>query len=249
MKAYRVAASLAALLVCVAPSVSRAAQGDDQVAAVLAASKAALGGSAIASVTGLQTTSTINFGGLTGTDVSWQAVGRPLSSESYDTPPVKGGDGYDGTDVWNSDGSGLVWVDGGDAGRSATIGGDFLSSYSLWAPNNGGATVRWGGTQTADGKTYDVLSVTAPNSQIPMQVWFDQTTHLPARSVQTIGPIVSTSTYGDWRPVNGLQVPYSIHSDSSDGNSTVVTINSAVANPPGLDAHLQKPASNVHDFS
>jgi hypothetical protein len=226
-----------------------AAQGDDRVAAVLDASRTALGGPAIQAVSGLQFTSTIDFGGLTGTDVSWQAVGRPQASESYDTPPVTGGDGYDGTDVWNRDGSGLVWVDGGDAGRSAAISGDFVASYSLWTANNGGATVRDGGVQTADTKSYDVLDVTAPNSLVPIQVWIDQTTHLPARTVQTIGPLVTTATFGDWRPVNGLQVPYSIRTVSTDGNSTTATVKNVVANPPDLDAHLQKPASNVHDFS
>jgi hypothetical protein len=249
MKAYRIAACLAALFVCVTPAVTHAADGGDQVAAVLAASRAALGGPAIQSLVGVKVSSKINFGGLSGTDVAWQAVGRPESSEAYDTPPVTGGDGYDGTDVWNIDGSGLASVDGGDAGRSATISGDFMASYSLWSDNRGGAKVRWGGTQTADGKTYDVLDVTAPNSLIPFQVWIDQTTHLPERSVQTIGPIVSTVTFSDYRPVNGVQFPYSQQTASSDGNSTTVTVTDVAANPPDLDTHLQKPVSDVHDFS
>lgn len=247
--AYRVAACLAALFAFVTPAATRAADGDDRVAAVLSASRAALGGSAIQSLTGLKVTSKINFGGLSGTDIAWQAIGRPEASEAFDTPPISGGDGYDGTDVWNLDGSGLVSVDGGDAGRSATISGDFMSSYALWSDNYGGAKVRYGGTQTADGKTYDVLDVTAPKSLIPFQVWIDQTTHLPERSMQTIGPIVSTSMFSDYRPVNGVQFPYSQHTSSSDGNSTTVTVTDVVANPPGLDTHLQKPASDVHDFS
>jgi hypothetical protein len=249
MKAYRLAACLAALVACIAPAVTHAADGDDRVAAVLSASKAALGGPALQSLKGVKVTSNISFGGLTGTDVSWQAIGRPEASESYDTPPVSGGDGYDGTDVWNRDASGLVTVDGGDAGRTATISGDFLSSYALWSDNNGGAKVGWGGTQTVDGKTYDVLNVTAPNALLPFQVWIDQTTHLPARSTQTVGPIVSTTVFGDYRAVNGVQFPYSVKNATSDGNSTTVSVTGVVANPPGLDANLQKPASTVDDFS
>jgi Aspartyl protease/PDZ domain len=249
MNVYRFVACMAALFACLGPAALEAAPTDDQTPALLAASRAALGGSAIENVSGLEVTSKISFGGLTGTDVSWQAIGRPLSAENYNTPPISGGDGYDGTDVWSLDGSGLVSVDGGDAGRSATISGDFMSSYALWTANNGGATVRSAGVQTAGSNQYDVLEVTAPNSLVPFQLWLDRTTHLPWRSVQTIGPTVSTSTYSDYRPVNGLQIPYSVESATSDGNSTSVTVTAVVANPPDLDAHLKKPASNVHDFS
>jgi hypothetical protein len=249
MKAYRVTACLAALFACATPAIAHAADGDGPVAAVLAASRTALGGPAIQSLVGVKITSTINFGGLTGTDIAWQAIGRPEASESYQTPPVAGGDGYDGTDVWNRDGSGLVWVDGGDAGRSTTISGDFLASYALWSANNGGAKVGWGGAQTTYGKTYDVLNVTAPDSLLPVQVWFDQTTHLPWRSVQTVGSTTTTTTYSDYRPVNGVQFAYSIQTTGTDGNNSSAAVTSVVANPPDLDANLKKPASDVHDFS
>lgn len=228
-------------------SVSAAPQG--AVVRVLAQSRAALGGAALQRVKVLELHSKGSFGGLTGTGVSWQEIGSARYAESYDLPPLAGGDGYDGSAVWSRDGSGLVWVDGGEMGRAQSIAQGFANGYALWGPGRGGATVTFTGVKNAGGRGYDVLSVVPPHAAAPFELWFDRSTHLPVRFTQTIGPNAMVTTFSQFRPVDGLMVPFAGHTESSDGNSSDTTIVQAVANPPDGLARLLKPASDVHDFS
>jgi hypothetical protein len=225
------------------------AAGDAAVATLLAQSRAALGGDALERVKVLELDQRSTVSGLRGTARSWNEIGGMRFAEDYSLPPISGGDGYDGTVVWNRDGTGLVWVDGGDSGRAREIGQAFAGNYTLWQPDRGGATVTWGGTRSAAGHRYDVLVVTPPQTTIPIEMWFDFTTHLPARLVQTIGDVTTTTTVSQYHSVDGLQVPFSTSFVSSDGNSGESTVTNAVVNPPNGSVSLEKPASNVHDFS
>lgn len=230
------------------PAIAPAAP-PDAAARVIAQSRAALGGAALSRVKLLELHSKLSVGGISGTGTSWQEIGAARYAESYDLPPLSGGDGYDGSVAWSRDGSGLVWVDGGEIGRAQTIAQAFANSYVLWQPGRGGATVASKGVQSAGGRSYDVLSVLPPHAAAPFELWFDRATHLPTRFSQSIGPDSSVTTLSQFRSVDGLTVPYVSHTESSDGNSSDATVVQAVANPSGGDAHLTKPASDVHDFS
>jgi hypothetical protein len=228
---------------------STAATPPDRVTQLLSASRIALGGSALERVKTLELRGTVSVGGILGTGSSWLEVGGARFSESYDLPPLAGGDGYDGKDVWNLDGSGLVWVDGGESGRAQAISQAFAANYALWGRGRGGASVAWAGTRSTSGRTYDVLRISPPHSAVPFELWFDQATHLPARFVQTVGPTMTTATYSKYRSIDGLMIPQVDHTQSTDGNSSDVTVSQAIADPPNASAHLVKPASDVHDFS
>ncbi len=224
------------------------AAAPDRVAQVLTAARAALGGPALERVKTLELRGTATIGGISGTAGSWEEVGGVRFSESYDTPPL-GGDGYDGTDVWNRDGSGLVWVDGGQTGRTQEISQAFASNYALWGRERGGAAVAWIGIKSAGGRAYDVLSVTAPHAALPFELWFDRSSHLPVRFVQTIGSTTTVTTFSKYRAFDGLMIPYANHTESNDGNSSDVAVTSVTANAPEAARHFGKPASDVHDFS
>jgi hypothetical protein len=94
-----------------------------------------------------------------------------------------------------------------------------------------------------------VLNVSAPHSPLPFELWFDRTTHLPVRFVQTVGPMTTISTYSNYQPVDGLMIARTSHTESNDGNSSDSSVTQAIANPADAAEHLAKPASNVHDFS
>ncbi|MBV8244833.1 MAG: aspartyl protease family protein [Candidatus Eremiobacteraeota bacterium] len=217
--------------------------------ALLAQSRTALGGPALDRIHILYLSGRVAFAGLKGTGEEWLEIGKLRFAEMANTPPVIAGDGYDGKDVWNSDGSGLVWVDGGGAGRAGEISQAFAGNYALWTADRGGATVAWGGEKTNSGKAYDTLDVTAPGSPLPFKLWFDRTTHLPVRFTQTIGPRETITTFSDYRAVQGLMVPFASHSESNDGNSSDSVTTKAVADPADGASHLTKPASNVRDYS
>jgi hypothetical protein len=225
------------------------AADDSRVTLLLAQSRAALGGAALDRRAIVRTDARLKQSGLTGTQSQWQEIGAPRFAESFVTEPLEGGDGYDGSVVWNRDRSGFVWVDGGEAGRAQEISAAFLGSDLLWSQNLGGATVTWGGTKTEKGVGYDSLVVSAPGSAAPFELWFDRTTHRPVRWTQTIGRDTTFATLEDYRRVAGIMIAYRSHFESSDGNSGDSTVTHVEVNPPDGDARLQKPASDVTDFS
>jgi hypothetical protein len=227
---------------------SRAA-APDPVAQLIEQSGSAIGAAALEHIQTLKISSKVVTGGLPGTSINWQQLGGVRFAESLDAPPISGSDGYDGTDFWNADNTGLVVVDGSEGGRAGEITSGFVGNYALWSPNRGGATVTWGGSKTDGGKTYDALEIRVPGSAIPFEMWFDRTTHLPERQVQTFGPQSATVTFSDYRATNGLMVPYAVHAATNDGNSSDLTVGDVVANPADAASHFDKPTTSPTDFT
>ena len=175
-------------------------------------------------------------------------MGGMREAALFSTPPLGGGSGWDGDENWNLDQTGLVIVDGSVLGRSSAINQAYVGNYDLWTPSYGGATVTWGGSKSQDGENYDVLTVTPPNSSVPIDVRFDKATHLPVTVVQTAGPVVTTITMADFHPVQGLMIPYRVDTSNMNG-TTSFTVTSVEVDPPGGASHLTAPTSSPHDFS
>jgi hypothetical protein len=250
MKIQRTLATFAVpVLLALGSTVSQAAGADARVTQLIKQSGAALHTSAMRTIHVIHLKQKAVAAGIAGSADSWNEMGGVRSAQTYSNPPLAGANGWDGTSNWNEDQAGLVWVDGSDSGRSQAISTAFLTNYDLWKPHFGGATVTWAGSQSDKGKTYEVLTVVAPGSLLPFDLWFDRGTHLPERMVQVTGPLTGTIVLSDYRSVHGLMVPYSINSATSDGNSSTSTVTQADVNPSDGNARLAKPASTVHDFS
>ncbi|MGA7246444.1 MAG: aspartyl protease family protein [Candidatus Cybelea sp.] len=242
-----VIASLAVLL-SIAPQVSHAA-GDPRVGKLISQSGVALHLYALRSIGVVHAEGSVVADGLSGSGDSWNEMGRIRVASLFSAPPLGGGSGWDGNENWNLDQTGLVIVDGSVLGRSSAVNQAYFGNYDLWTPSYGGATVAWGGSKSEKGKSYDVLTVTPPKSNLPIEVWFDRATHLPVKAVQTAGPIMTTITMADFKPVAGLMIPYRVDTSTNAGDSTSFTATSVEANPPGGAAHLAAPRSSPHDFS
>ncbi|MGA7283433.1 MAG: aspartyl protease family protein [Candidatus Cybelea sp.] len=242
-----VIASLAVLL-SIAPQVSHAA-GDPRVGKLISQSGVALHRYALRSIGVVHAEGSVVADGLSGSGDSWNEMGRIRVASLFSAPPLGGGSGWDGNENWNLDQTGLVIVDGSVLGRSSAVNQAYFGNYDLWTPSYGGATVAWGGSKSEKGKSYDVLTVTPPKSNLPIEVWFDRATHLPVKAVQTAGPIMTTITMADFKPVAGLMIPYRVDTSTNAGDSTSFTATSVEANPPGGAAHLAAPRSSPHDFS
>ncbi|MGA7356819.1 MAG: aspartyl protease family protein [Candidatus Cybelea sp.] len=240
---------MASVAACIAlPAVTHAPDATSLVATTLQQSRDALGATALRRGGVLLIESTAIVSGLNGTGSSAAEIGAARLAERTSTPPIATGDGYDGTAFWNQDQSGLVWTDGSDAGVSQEIDTAYAAGDTLFVPGSGGATVAWDGVRAAGGRQYATLIVTPRHSLLPMQVWIDAASHLPARYVVTVGPVRYESDVSDYRPVDGLLVPHRAVSKSSEGNSSDLTVTSAriVTND---EAAFVKPKSQVDDFS
>jgi membrane-associated protease RseP (regulator of RpoE activity) len=242
-----VTASLAVLL-SIAPQVSHA-DGDPRVGKLISQSGVALHVDALRSIEVIHAEGSVLAAGLSGSGDNWNEMGGMREASLFSTPPLGGGSGWDGDESWNLDQTGLVIVDGSVLGRSSAVNQAYFGNYDLWTPGYGGATVAWGDSKSEKGKSYDVLTVTPPKSSLPIDVWFDRATHLPVKVVQTAGPMVTTITMADFKPVDGLMIPYRVDTSTNTGNSTSFTATRVEANPPSSAAHLAAPESSPHDFS
>lgn len=242
------AAVAVATLLCVAQRVSPAAT-DSRVADLIEQSGAALHVAALRSVRVIHAKGNIVAAGLSGEGDNWNEMGGMRESSRFSTPPLGGGSGWDGKESWTLDQTGLVIVDGSVLGRSSAVNQAYFGNYNLWAPGYGDASVRWGGSKSEKGKSYDVLSVTPPKSSLPIEVWFDRATHLPVKMVQAAGPMVTITTLADFKPVDGLMIPYRVDTSTNSGDMTSFTANSVEANPPGGAAYFSAPKSSPSDFS
>ena len=249
MKHLRLAALGLIAAAIVAPAFARAADTDSRVAQLVTASGHALGISSIDSVNTMRVDMSISAVGLTGTGTQWIDLRDGRFGESTNLGPLVSQDGYDGRVAWNADQTHLVWNTGGDSGRASEIGQAYLASYALWQQQMSGAAVSWLGTKTASGTSYDVLSITPRDSLVPFELWFDRTTHLPARAFFLNGFTTATLIFSDYRKAAGLNVPYATHTDSSDGNNSDATITRVTLDPPGAEAALARPQTQPTDFS
>ena len=239
---------VAAFISCgVVPSGPVAAAADQQVDAVLRASRSALHLDALAKVRTLHLRGPINVVGFAGSGEAWQDVRTGTFAQPYDAGPLSGSQGFDGEHAWNQDAKGFVWNDDGRAGHYGALEAAYINRYALWMPDHGGATVASAGEKTDGGHRYDVLRVT-PSGALPFDVWIDATTHLPVRTIAKIGTTTSTTVLGDYRSVGGLMVPFSSTTEG-DGNLTTFKATSASYNDPGAAAALRRPAAHVDDFS
>jgi hypothetical protein len=229
-------------------AVARAQDTAGDVATTLQQTRAALGAETLQRGGTLLLESTVTANGLNGEGNSAAEIGGARLAERASTPPIVNGDGYDGTAVWFQDQTGLVWQDGSDAGTSQEIDEAYAADDTLFVPGSGAAKVAWGGVRVDNGRRYTTLSVTPLRSLVPMEVWIDAGSRLPARYVITVGPINYETDVSEYRPVDGLLVPYRLVSKSNEGNSSDITVTSAriVAND---EAVFAKPQSQVDDFS
>lgn len=245
---YRLNIAMAAFVFACA-AVPAAAQdgGNSDLARTLAQTRNALGPAALRRGGTLLLEETVISNGLKGTGTSAGAIGGIRFAERQSTPPLVAADGFDGTSAWNQDQSGFAWTDGSVAGISQEIDQAYAFDQTLFLQASGGATVSWTGIKSDRGRRYAVIGVTPQGSQLPMQVWIDTATHLPARYVIAFGPLVNTVTTSDYRRVDGFMVPYRVHAESSAGNSSDIAVTSGKI--ATSSTALNRPASSVNDFS
>jgi hypothetical protein len=228
---------------------SMPAQTDARASVVIRESAEAMGIPTLHSVRAVRVDAAVSFVGLSGAGSQWIDLAGLRFAEYVAVPPLVQDDGYDGSVTWNRDRSGLVWNDGSDAGRSVAIDTAYVARMALWQPDADGAAVKFVGTKTEKGRTYDMLTVLPPMSKLPMDLWFDRHTHVMSREVLANGPLVTTTTFAGYRRVGGALFPFTVQAAGSDGNTSIDKVTRVVLDPAGAGTQLRRPASSVHDFS
>ena len=195
---------------------SMPAQPDARASVVIRESAEAMGIPTLHGVRAVRVEAAVDFVGLSGAGSQWIDLAEPRFAEYVAVPPLVQDDGYDGSVTWNRDQSGLVWNDGSDAGRSVEIDTAYVARMALWRPDANGAAVKFVGTKTDKGRTYDMLTVLPPMSKLPMDLWYDRQTHILSREVLANGPLVTTTTFADYRRVGGALFPFTVQAAGSE---------------------------------
>jgi hypothetical protein len=179
----------------------------DEAADLLARWKAASGGARWDAVKSVRTDGTLGAGGLSGAFDAVQDVAGGRSNDHYKLGPIEGADGYDGRVAWSRDPGGEVAaLDAPEAKRRARSQA-WLDARGYWYPARIGASYAKPETRELDGRRYDVL-VATPDGGDPVTLWFDVETHLLARTEQKQGADTATTTFDDWRDVDGVKLPF-----------------------------------------
>ncbi len=216
------------------------------VALLIRESGKALGVSALPGITTIYQRGPLTLFGAPGTADTWVDVRSGANAQHVEAGPLSNWSGFDGKHNWSRDPSGVVVDDSDEGARIIAIDSAYLNAYELWRPDRGGAKVTSLGVRTEKSVTYDVLSITPPSS-IAFELWIDAKTHLPERSVITLGPLTASTVFSDYHAVHGLQVP---DTQVSTNPSGVVTSHATetTANTAEAQAQLLRPTTSVHDF-
>ena len=216
---------------------------------ILAANKAATAGSAWDSKAVLKIEYAYSGQGMTGKVGSTADLKTPRFVDTMAVGPMTGAQGFDGTHGWAKDQSGTVTAqDGGDA-LPLAINEAYRDTNAWWQPDHDGATIVSGGQKTDGGTTYDVLTVTPKGGQ-NFDAWFDAKTHLLVRLYEVQGSAPTTTTFSDYRAIDGVMVPGRIQISTGDTKyDQTETLNSAVFGP-ALDASaFAAPKNAVADYA
>jgi hypothetical protein len=216
--------------------------------AVLRDSASALGTASLSRLRTLHLRGTGTIVGVPATVDTYEDLRSGASSQFAVAGPLSGAQGFDGTHAWNRDASGVVWNDGSLDAHYGGLLGAFQTSLSLWRIDHGGATVVAAAPQTDGTRHFDVLRVTPPGCY-PYDLWFDAVTHLPARSIATIGIVTTTQKYADYHAVDGVEIPFDVETNDDAGNATSYHAVTATANPGEASEMLQRPEMHVDDYS
>ena len=226
-----------------------AAEAAPSAADILAANHAASGGRAWDGKAALRLEYAYTGQGMTGKVSSTDDLQGGRWVDEAAIGPATQTQGFDGTQTWAKDPSGTVTAqDAGDS-RPLAVNEGYRRANLWWRADRGGAGLVSDGEKTEGGSSYDVLTVT-PKGGKAFDAWFDAKTHLLARVVEQQGPQLSTTTFSDYRAVDGVQLPYkALVSMGIAKYDQTLTVTSAAfaAMPP--DSTFAMPRSQVADFS
>ncbi len=219
----------------------------DSPPAELARFKAVTGGAAWDALKTLHTSGKLQAGGLDGTFEATLDLLTGRSVNSYELGPIRGGEGYDGTHGWTRDPGGEVATHDAPEARRRARSQAWLDARAFWYPERIAATYGAATTRESGGNAYTVL-VATPQAGDPVTLWFDKESGLLTRVVQVQDQDTATTTYSDWREVDGLRLPFRSVTDLTDAagrtdarQRTDVTVTSYHLNVAVSDANFAMP--------
>jgi len=235
-------------VIAVATTIAAPAYASSTAADILAANKAASGGSVWDKAATLKTEFDYSGMGMTGKVSSVADLRDGKFVDNAAIGPVTQVQGFDGTSAWEKDPSGTVTPQNG-SGKFTAVNESYRDANLWWREDFGGAKVTLDAQKTDGGKTYDVVTF-IPKDGGTFDAWFDANTHLLYRIDEKMGSLVNISIYADYKPYGGAMMATRLHQVASDGkNAQDMTLTGASFAAAQPDAFYAMPKVDLNDFS
>lgn len=183
--------------------------------ALLAAAKAASGGSAWDGLRTQHSMVKLGAAGLEGTAERWSDIETGRALLRYAIGPVTGAMGNDGKVVWTQDGTDEPQVQTSATALELAANAAYRDRLAFWFPERMPARIEYKGRSEADGRAYDVVTVT-PKGGRAFEFWLDPETKFIERLVENEGEATRTEIYSDRREVQGVRIPFKVLSRRGD---------------------------------
>jgi hypothetical protein len=184
-------------------------KGAPDPAAILAAAKAASGGSAWDGLSVQHTRVTLLLGGTSGEAERWSEIATGRSYLRFAVGAAAGAMGYDGTTAWSQDPSGATRVGSDETEAQLAANAAFRDQLAFWFPARHAATFTYKGRSAANGADFDVVAIT-PKGGREFELWVNTDTKLIERLVELEATGTRTEVYMDWQDVRGLKIPFRV---------------------------------------
>ena len=202
------------LLACGTPASMTSAEGHARV--VLAAAKAATGGSAWDAMNGVDETG--EHGGVVyRTRLDFHAYGMRVDTTRDGSPAVLG---YNGQVAWRSVGASTMTLSD-DAALADRRQSAYISMNGYFFPDRFPARFTDLGQRRDGQRSYDVIRA-EPEGARGIDLWFDAQTHFLARMVDYASVPAVTVTVSDYRSVGGVQ--FAFHGVITDASGNVMDV-------------------------
>ena len=214
------------------------------VSAIVAAMQQASGGEAWTTVRKLHVVTTAVSVGTSIKRERWEDVATGRYMEAAERSAGLAKLGFDGVTAWTQPSGGVAYTYGDVDSALVAADESFRVARAWWFRDRHAATIVLLGRRNLAGRTYDVLSVT-PEGGRAFQAWIDGSTHLLARTDEQQAEERVITTYGDYRPVHGLVLPFEVRTgDGGDpAGDQVETVRSVEINSAIADADFSIPAA------
>ena len=217
--------------------------------AILAAAKAASGGSSWDALRTQHSKVSISTAGVNGAAERWADIGTGRSLIKYNIGPVSGAAGYDGKIAWSQDGAGQSQIETTDAARELAVNAAYRDKLAFWYPDRAAAQISFLDRVIDEGAQFDVIRI-VPEGGRAFQFWINSDTHLIERLVEREAQETRTEYLMDLRDVEGVKVPYRVRATRGDPREDeVVTVDKLDYNWPLTGIAFSQPAAARPDFS
>jgi hypothetical protein len=141
------------------------------------------------------------------------ATGRFVRAADYGL--LRNAEGLDEAGRWRMDNSGGVHPLDSDEARAVAMTEAWLAARRYLFPERADAAFEDLGPASESGRVYDRIRAT-PAGGRAVTLWIGRADHLLARAVLQLGSHPETIRYRDYRPVDGLLLPFEIVTENGD---------------------------------